>query len=202
MPELAFDVLEARPRAGGVSAAVELDLRVTTTGEVLGGVLSVRIDVDTARRTLRDGDSAVFDEVVGPAAHRPQIAWTTVPVALPAFVGTTLIKIAVPCPLDLDQAATKLLHGLHGGRLPLLFLFSGTVLWAAPEGVRISLVPQSTECRFLLPVQTALDAIDAHWPGQVLIPVDRVTAARLWGHRGGHPTWGLAVSALLDEVEP
>ena len=53
---------------------------------------------------------------------------------VPSFTGTTEFTVPVPCNYDLEVAATKYLHALPDGEVPLSFHFSGRSSTAARAG--------------------------------------------------------------------
>ena len=53
---------------------------------------------------------------------------------IPAFTGSTIADLQIPCTFDFNVAATKYFHGVSDGEIPLSLLFSGTLFYAGPEG--------------------------------------------------------------------
>ncbi len=109
----------------------------------------------------------------------------------------------MPLTYDLDIAATKYLHGLDDGDVPLLLLFSGHgVLPVRRTGVQVGLVPWHEEATFRLPVAVWRAAMDAHFPdsGWVRLRRDTLEALRAYRSERVLPTWDDTVERLLKEA--
>jgi hypothetical protein len=196
----------AEPYAAGPS--IELDLRIVGEPEQRVHTLALRtqIRIEPRRRRysaaeeerLRDlfGEPARWGETLNPL----QLA--TVASLVPGFVGGTTVQLAVPLTYDLDVAAAKYLHGLDGGEVPLLLLFSGTVFYATPQGVQVGLVPWHEEATYRLPVPVWRAAMDAHFPdaGWVRLRRETLEALRAYRSERAMPTWDDAVERLLKEA--
>ena len=48
---------------------------------------------------------------------------------VPSFTGSVEVDVPVPCTYDLEIAATSYFHALDEGEIPLVLLFSGTLIW-------------------------------------------------------------------------
>ena len=80
---------------------------------------------------------------------------------------------------DFDAAASRYCAAIDDGVLPLLLLFSGTVLLSTPQGVRVDPVAWSAEARFDLPLSTWRAALDGFAPGAQALLLSRDVLARL-----------------------
>ena len=142
------------------------------------------------------GEPARWGETLNPL----QLA--TVTVLVPGFTGSTTVQLAVPLTYDLDVAAAKYLHGLDGGQVPLLLLFSGTVFRGAPDRVQVGLVPWHEEATYPLPAAVWRAAMDAHFPDAGWVRLHRETLDALRAYRSEHvlPTWDDTVERLLKEA--
>ena len=64
------------------------------------------------------------------------------------------MDLPVPCTYDFNVAATKYFYALEEGDIPLLFLFSGTIFYAADDGaLQVAQISWDKEAPFRLPVQ-------------------------------------------------
>ncbi len=140
MNNLAFEVLEARAEAHAVVPTIMLRARVTETGgrTVHALVLRGQIRIEPQRRRYQAGEEERLYDLFGETARwgeslRPFL-WTHVATTLPAFSGSAEFDLPVECTYDLEVAATKYLHALQGGEIPLLLLFSGTVFTPRRSG--------------------------------------------------------------------
>ncbi|MBO0850202.1 MAG: hypothetical protein J2P20_12110, partial [Pseudonocardia sp.] len=120
------------------------------------------------------------------------------------FAGQTTTELAVPLSYDIDVAATRYLHGLEDGEVPLLLLFSGTVFYAGPTGVQVGLVSWSEEATFRLPVEIWRAAMDQHFPGSAWLRVRRETLDALLAYRSEHAiaSWDDTLHRLLKDARP
>ena len=197
----------ARPEPYAAGPAVQLDSGSAPNGRC-NVALRTQIRIEPRRRrytSLEESErlSDLFGEPArwGETLNPLQLA--TVATMVPGFTGSTTVPLVVPLTYDLDIASTKYLHGLDGGDVPLLLLFSGTVFTGAADRVQLELVPWHEEAAFRLPVAVWRAAMDAHFPdaagcgcagdagGAAGLPVG--TGAADVGRHGG---------ALLKEARP
>ena len=84
----------------------------------------------------------------------------------------------------------------------MLLLFSGTVFTGAPGTLEVSPVAWHTETRAGLPVKAWQGAMDAHFPGQAWLRLDRYTFDRLAAYRTEHQLagWEDAIERLIKEA--
>jgi len=203
---LRFSCAAARPEPYAAGPSVQLDLGISADVPVHTVALRTQIRIEPRRRryTAEEADrlSDLFGEPArwGETLNPLQLA--TVATMVPGFTGSTTVPLVVPLTYDLDIAATKFLHGLDGGDVPLLLLFSGTVFTGAPDRVQVGLVPWHEEATFRLPVAVWRAAMDAHFPDAGWVRLRRDTLEALRAYRSDRvlPTWDDAVDQLLKEA--
>ena len=203
---LRFACTGARPEPYAAGPSIELDLRVSADVPVHAVALRTQIRIEPRRRryTAEEGDrlSDLFGEPTrwGETLNPLQLA--TVASLVPGFTGSTTVPVAVPLTYDLDIAAAKYLHGLDGGAVPLLLLFSGTVFSGSTGAVQVGMVPWHEEATYRLPVAVWRAAMDAHFPGEGWVRLRRETLEALRAYRSEKvlPTWDDAVERLLKET--
>lgn len=158
-----------------------------------------RYSADEARR-LHDlfGDTERWAETVKP------IQLATVSAMVPAFTGQTEVGLEVPCTFDLEVASGRYLQGLDDGTIPLLLLFSGTVFTSADSasndgGLRVELIPWSSEASYRMPVSVWQDLVNQHFPGSAWLRCSRETLDALSEFKAARalPTWDATLTALL-----
>ena len=96
--------------------------------------------------------------------------------------------------------ATKYFQALETGEVPLLFLFSGTVFYAAPEGqLQVQPIPWAKECLFRMPLKAWQCMMEHHYPNSAWIALHRDLFERLCAYRRRHGfiTWDQAIERLL-----
>jgi hypothetical protein len=115
------------------------------------------------------------------------------------FQGSREFDLPVPCTYDFEVSATKYLHALGGGDVPLLLLFSGTVFTRGATGFAVEQLSWSLEARCRLPVSAWQALMDHYFPGSGWIRLDRdliAVLARFKSERG-LMSWDEAIGALL-----
>jgi hypothetical protein len=208
-PALELRVNGVEAVAHAVVPTLAFRLHVDAGGrDVRSLALNVQIRIDAPRRRYAPEERERLFELFGLPRDWGRtlrsLRWTTVSLTVPPFVGETTVELPVPCTYDFDVVATKYLHALDGGEVPLEMLFSGTVFYAGPGGaLRIAHVPWDREAEFRMPVRLWKDVMDRYFPGTAWLRVgttafDRLNAYRV---RMALPTWDAALEALLAEAE-
>ena len=62
------------------------------------------------------------------------LLWTHASVTVPEFSGSIAVELPVACTFDFNVAAAKYFHAIEEDDVPLVFQFSGTMFYAAPDG--------------------------------------------------------------------
>lgn len=209
MPELEFEVVGAAPLLHAVSPALALELCVrSTSGEAIHGLLlDCQVRLEPARRTYSDVEAEQVFELFGErerwARTQQSFSWTQVTVNVPAFAGATTVKLPLACSYDFDLASAKYLHGLDGGEIPLLLLFSGSVFYEAPAGgLQVGRVAWSKESRYRLPLAVYRQTILHYFPNRAPLTLTRDVFDRLqrFKRSGGFVSAEAALQALLDSA--
>jgi hypothetical protein len=84
--------------------------------------------------------------------------------------------------------------------VPLLFLFSGTVFYAAPDGrLQIQKISWEKECVYRMPVRVWREMMDHHYPDSAFIAMRRDLFDQLYEfkRREGLASWDDVVKELL-----
>ena len=96
-------------------------------------LLDVQIQIAARRRGYDAGAHDRLFELFGPVADwgttLRTLLWTRTTLVVPAFEGSTVVDLDVPCRYDLEVAASRYLDALADGEVPLEFLFSGSVFY-------------------------------------------------------------------------
>ncbi len=100
--------------------------------------------------------------------------------------------------------AAKYRRALPVGEVPLLFLFSGTVLYGGhgePGGVQIAPISWEREARFRLPVALWRELMDRYFPGSAWLRIDRGLFDRLCAYRAANALldWTAVIAQLLPQ---
>jgi hypothetical protein len=174
--------------------------------EIRSIALNVQVRIDAARRAYDDAERTGLFELFGASRDWGRslrgLKWTTTSLNVPGFSGATTVELAVPCTYDFDVVATKYLHALSGGEVPLELLFSGTVFFAGPGGrLQVAHLPWDREARCELPVQVWRDAVDCAFPGTAWLRVRRDVFDRLQAYKSERAllTWDATLEELLPD---
>jgi hypothetical protein len=132
------------------------------------------------------------------------LLWTHTVLQVPRFSGTTVVDMPVTCTYDLEVVAAKYLYALEDGEVPLEFMFSGTVFYAADGGfLQTARISWEKEAEFRLPVRLWKEMMEHYFPNSAWIRLHRDAFDQLYDYkiRRGLPTWEAAVEALLRVSE-
>jgi hypothetical protein len=206
--DLRFSCVGARPSPSAAAPTLLLDLHVEeTTGARLHAlVLQCQIRIQPVLRRYSDDDHERLLDLFGEPARWGEtlkpLQLASVAVSVPGFTGARDVAVAVPCTYDLDIAATRYLHGLRDGEVPLLLLFSGTVFFRGPDGLQVEQVPWDREATYRLPVAVWRDLMDLYFPGSAWLRLrtDTVDALARVKSREVLPTWEDTVERLLKQA--
>jgi hypothetical protein len=217
MPDLNFQVEGAEPQRFAVEPLLLFKLRVSEA--VAGGArptpvhtvaLRCQVRIEPAGRRYEPPEKERLLDLFGTPDRwgqtlRPML-WTHVSAVVPSFTGSTVVDLPVPCSYDFNLAATKYFDALEGGDVPLLFLFSGTVFYEAPEGdLQVAQISWEKEAPFRLPAATWRGLMDQHYPNSAYLCLRKDVFDKLsrYKSREGLPTWEQAMERLLSSaVDP
>lgn len=211
MPDLDFQIegAEPVPYAAAPLLAFKIRLKNEPATELIHNVvLRAQIQIDVPRRSYspreREQLLDLFGEIDRWSQTLRNILWGHANVVIPAFEGTTLANIEVPCTFDFNIAATKYFHGLVQGDLPLIFLFSGSVFYRGEDDtLQVAPISWEKEATFRLPVATWKELMELYYPNSAWLNIRRDVFERLYQFkaRSHIPTWEQAIERVLDGVE-
>jgi hypothetical protein len=174
------------------------------TQRVCSVMLQAQIQIETTRRTYAAGEKEKLVELFGEPERWGQTLrtrlWAHASTTLGAFTGSATATLAVTCTYDLNVGATKYFYALEGGAAPLLFLFSGTVFYAAEDGrLQADRVSWEKECAFRMPVKVWHSLMEHHYPNSAWLSLSRDTFDRLYAFKreAGLATWEQVIDRLL-----
>jgi Family of unknown function (DUF6084) len=207
-PDLDFTCAEVVPDvyAAGPTVVFKMTATEASGSRVHAVALRCQVRVEPVRRHYSEGEA---DKVVDLFGDRSRWGQTLQPMqlafisqVLPTFTHECAFDLVMPCSYDVDVAAHKYLTALEDGDVPLLLLFSGTVFTGSPGSIQVQPVPWHKETHVRMPVAVWRAAMDAHFPGQAWIRVDRSTYDRLAVSRGRHGLtgWDALLQRLLGEA--
>lgn len=205
MTELAFQVVDVRAQEHAAAPHLLFRLRVReTSGEVVHAIaLRCQLRIEPQRRPYdADEQEGLADLFGSPDRYGTTLKpflWTHATAMVQGFTDGTEIDLPVACTYDFDVSATKYLHALRGGEVPLLLLFSGTVFTRGASGFSVEQLSWSLEAPCRMPVGVWRELMDGYFPGGGWIRLDRETIEALQRYRSarGLTTWEHTFDALL-----
>lgn len=210
MPDLSFRVSAAEPVAMAAQPLIALKLEVSNaTGEAIHTVnLRTQIQIEAPRRHYSAEEKELLLDLFGTPERwgktlRPFL-WSHVSSVVTSFTGSTTAELHVPCTFDFNVGATKYLHAVSEGEVPLLLLFSGTVFYVGAEGaLQVAPISWDKEARFRLPVRVWREMMDLYYPNSTWLSVRRDVFERLYQYKlqRSLPTWEDTLDSLLAAQE-
>jgi Family of unknown function (DUF6084) len=205
--DLAFAVEGADRVEHAAVPTVRFALRVTApAGRAIRSVLlDTQIQI-AARRRRYDAaaEEKLFELFGAPAgwgATLRTLPWTRVTSVVPPFTGSTLVDVDVPCSYDLHVVASRYFDGLHGGEVPLEFLFSGTVFAAGPGGaLQATRISWEADAEYRFPVALWQETMERYFRGTAWLRLRKDAFDRLaaFKSREALATWEEAIESLLE----
>ncbi len=205
MTELAFEVLDVRPQEHAAAPHLLFRLRISeTSGEVVHAMaLRCQLRIEPQRRPYDAAEQEGLADLFGTSdrygSTLKPFLWTHATAMVQGFTGSTEIDLPVACTYDFDVSATKYLHALRGGDVPLILLFSGTVFTRGVTGFSVEQLSWSLEAPCRLPVSAWRELMDLYFPGGGWIRLDHATLDALQRYRSarGLTSWEGTFDALL-----
>ena len=211
MPDLRFQVAGVEPAARGLLPLLHFNLEISNqpAGESIQAVMiQAQIQIQSAQRGYTEGEKAKLEDLFGTPDRWGQTLrnrlWAHASTTVPPFAGETVAKLPVQCTYDFNVIATKYFYALGGGEVPLLFLFSGTVFYAGPQGQLLAQqISWDKECAYRMPAKIWTDLMNHHYPNSAWLSLRRDVFDRLseFKREQGLLTWEHALESLLDVAE-
>ncbi len=115
------------------------------------------------------------------------------------FTGATQVELPLECTYDFEVTASKYLHALRDGMIPLQFLFSGTVFTRGEQNFSVQQVPWDREDHYDMPVSAWRELMQLHYPNTGWLRLNRDTVDALSAYKSarGLLSYDDAVTSLL-----
>jgi hypothetical protein len=137
-PDLSFAVEAAEPVTHAAVPTLGFRLRVGADRPIHSMLLETQIRIVATGRRYDAAQQERLRELFGEperfAANLRGLLWTHTTKVIPSFAGEVTVDMPVACTYDLEVTASRYLDGVRDGDVPLEFLFSGTVFYAAADG--------------------------------------------------------------------
>jgi Family of unknown function (DUF6084) len=201
MVDLTFAAQGARAAPFAAAPHLVLDVRIASPAPIHAVVLRAQIRIEPQRRAYTPAEEELLADLFGARERWPvtmkSMLWTNASAMVPAFEGSTVAEIAVPCSFDLGVAAAKYFYAVAAGDVPIVLYFSGTVFHGDP--LQVAPIPWTKEAFFALPARVWREALDQCYPGGAPLTLRRDVFDRFYRYkqRQGAPTFEHALLGLL-----
>jgi Family of unknown function (DUF6084) len=206
--ELAFSVDGAARVEHAAVPTLRFALGVASETPVRSVLLDVQIQIAARRRAYDASAHERLFELFGPVRDwgttLRTLLWTRSTLVVPAFEGSTVVDLDVPCSYDLEVAASRYLDALADGEVPLEFLFSGSVFYTGGAGeLQTTRLSWQSEAAYALPVRVWKETMERYFRGTAWVRLSKESFDRLSAYkaRNALATWEDAIDALLPEAE-
>jgi Family of unknown function (DUF6084) len=211
MPDLNFrvDGVEVPPFAATPQLAFQLGITNADRQDPIHSItLRCQVRIAATRRRYNPQEQERLIDLFGEPDRWSQtlhsLLWTHASVIVPAFDSSSVVDLNVACTYDFNVAATKYFYALDAGEVPLLFLFSGTIFYAAGDGaLQIDQIAWSKEAPFRLPILVWQEMMDRYYPNNAWLPLRKDVFDRLYRYKRRHglPTWEHVLEHLLPAID-
>ena len=208
IPQLSFLVTGAVAERHSAAPTINFALSVQRTGgcPVRSILLDTQIQMAARRRPYGEGEQAALVELFGTpdrwGTTLRTLLWTRTTLVVPPFDDATEVEVPVACSYDLEASASGYLSALSDGEVPLEFLFSGSVFYAAASGMlQTARISWDHEAEYRLAVAVWREAMDRHFPGSAWLRLGRPAFDALRAYKAEHGLRTLedAVQRLLGD---
>ena len=205
LPDLHFHVEGIVPAADAAVPQLACKVGVANAGpEPIHSIaLRAQVQIEPVRRRYTAVEQQHLKELFGEPERWSQslhsLLWANVSVNVPAFRGSTVVSILIPCTFDFNIAVTKYIYGLEAGDLPITLLFSGTVFYAGQSGMQVAQIPWDREAGYKLPIAVWKQLMDTHYPNTAWLCLRRDVFDRLAEYKARYniATWEQALERML-----
>jgi hypothetical protein len=205
MTELRFTVLDIAPQAYAAVPNLSARLRIEElSGEPVHAIaLRCQVRIEPQRRGYGDVEEELLLDIFG---RRPQwsstvrpFLWTHCGALVQGFSGSTEVELLLPCSYDFEVSASKYLHALRDGEIPLVFLFNGTVFSRGETGFAVRQLSWDAEAGYRMPVAVWRSLMDQHFPNSAWLRLGSDAFEALQHYRTTHALldWDGTMFALL-----
>jgi Family of unknown function (DUF6084) len=211
MPDLDLKITGVKSGALGLTPLLNFELEVTNPveGETIHSVaLQAQIQISALQRSYTAVEKEKLVDLFGTPDRWGQTLssrlWTIAGTTVRGFTGKTTTVLPVQCTFDLNVIAAKYFYALDAGEVPLLFLFSGTIFYAGPDGrLQVQQISWNKESAFRIPVAQWKELMNDHYPNTAWLYLHRDVFDRLYAYRRAHgiATWEETIERLLLSQE-
>jgi hypothetical protein len=212
VPDLNFKVTGVEPAARGLVPLVHFHLEVTNSPEtelIQAVMLQAQIQIQSGHRSYEGEEKEKLTDLFGTPDRWGQTLrnrlWAHANTTVRPFERKTEAVLPIQCTYDLNVTATKYFYALKEGEVPLLFLFSGTIFYAGPDGrLQVQQISWDKECTYPMPVRIWQELMEHHYPNSTWLALRRQVFEKLYAYKRsqGLPTWEQTIERLLAAYDP
>jgi hypothetical protein len=205
MTEVTFAVLDvvAEPYAVTPVLTARIGIEADLNEAVHAIALRCQVRIEPLRRGYTEEEADGLLDLFGPRER-----WSTTQhnflflhstAMVPGFTGVTQVDLPLECTYDFEVTATKYFHALRDGKIPLQFLFSGTIFARGENNFAVHQVPWDREDHYDMPVSVWRDLVRLHYPNTGWVRLNHDTVEALASYKSAHGMLGFddAVTSLL-----
>jgi len=205
MTRLTFTVLDvvAEPYAVAPQLTARLRIEESTGEQVHAIALRAQVRIEPQRRRYSEAEAAGLLALFGGRQRwrdtlRPFL-WMQCNTMVQGFSGWCEVDLTLPCTYDFEVTASKYLHALTDGTVPIALLFSGTIFTRGSRGFGVEQVPWDCEAAYQLPVSVWHQVIELSFPNTGWLRLDREVLGALARYQAeqGLTTWDATMESLL-----
>jgi hypothetical protein len=209
VPDLRFQIETAQATPNAATPLITFKVRATDAEKqpIHSIALRVQVQIEPTRRRYTPDEQERLKELFGEPERWSKslhsLLWTNATVNVPAFDGSLVFDVGVPCTFDFNVAVTKYIYGLEAGEIPTTLLFSGTVFHAGRMGLQVAQIPWDRDAGYRLPVQVWKEMMDLYYPHTAWICLQRDVFEKLQKFKAQHgiPTWEQALERMIELTE-
>jgi hypothetical protein len=211
VPDLQFQIegAEAVPYAAVPMLALKLRITNSVHDEPVHTLaLRCQVQIEPIRRRYAPGEQEKLLDLFGEPERWSRtvrsMLWMNISISIPAFTGSTVVDLQLPCTFDFNIATTKYFHALDAGNIPLCILFSGTVFYCGQDNaLQVAQIPWDREVNYRLPIALWKQMMDIYYPNSAWLHLERDVFDRLYRYkvRHGIPTWEQMLDKLVSSKE-
>lgn len=208
MPDLNFEIIDAEVRPYCALPTIVFTLEISNNipdEEVYAAALKCQIMIEPVKRKY-DSDTKkklyeLFGEPVRWNETLRSLLWMIVNIPVPRFTDKTNVEVAIPCSEDQGLAAAKYFYAVKDEKIPLAFLFSGTLFFKGAAGqLQMSLVSWEKEAAYQMKAALWHQMMETYFPDCRWLRVNKEIYNKLVKYKAttAHATLETCLESILE----
>lgn len=185
MSSLEFSVVDivVDPYAVTPNLIVKLKITELTRTPVRALALRAQIRIEPHRRPYSVTEEEALQDLFGRrerwSSTLRTFLWMECSTVVQGFDGVTVADLPMPCTYDVAVTASKYMHALRSGSVPVVVLLSGTIFTDGSRGFSVEQIPWDRSTSYEMPVTIWKQMIETHYPGSGWVRLHHDTIAEL-----------------------